>query len=94
MNALSFYNVYRKPAGIQQPSRRCYVADNKPDDGGGDQVTCVTSKTYHIIPKHSGNSYNVVYLDGHVENKNYLFTADDKAVVNSEAYYFWGSTSM
>ena len=94
MNALSFYNKYRKPASIQQPSRRCYVADNKPDDGGGYQVTCATSKTYHIIPKHSGNSYNVVYLDGHVQNNNYLFTAIDTAVVNSEAYYFWGSSTM
>jgi prepilin-type processing-associated H-X9-DG protein/prepilin-type N-terminal cleavage/methylation domain-containing protein len=93
MNAMSFYGVPRKGSNLKQPSRRCYLADNTEWDGSSYQISCDSSKTYRIRPRHNGGFYNTLFVDGHVATKGQLFTATDKAVVDSEAYYFWGKTT-
>ena len=92
MNAMSFYGVPRKSSNLKQPSKRCYLADNSEKDGSFYQISCDSSKTYRITPRHSGASYNTLFVDGHVTTRQELFTATDRAVVDSEGYYFWGNT--
>ncbi|MBR7103382.1 MAG: prepilin-type N-terminal cleavage/methylation domain-containing protein [Lentisphaeria bacterium] len=92
MNAMSFYGTPRKGSNLKQPSRRCYLADNTEWDGSFYQISCDSSKTYRIRPRHSGASYNTLFVDGHVGTRQQLFTNIDKAVTDSEGYYFWGST--
>ena len=92
MNAMSFYGEPRKSSNLKQPSRRCYLADNTETEGSFYQISCDASKTYRIKQRHPNASYSVLFVDGHVGTKNVLFTAADKAVVDSEAYYFWGNT--
>ncbi len=91
MNAMSFYGVPRKGSNLKQPSRRCYLADNTEWDGSSYQISCDSSKTYRIRPRHNGSFYNTLFVDGHVATKSQLYTATDKAVVDSEGYYFWGN---
>ena len=91
MNAMSFYGVPRKASNLKQPSRRCYLADNTEWDGSSYQISCDSSKTYRIRPRHNGGFYNTLFVDGHVATKSQLYTATDKAVVDSDGYYFWGN---
>ena len=91
MNAMSFYGVPRKGSNLEQPSRRCYLADKTEWDGSSYQISCDSSKTYRIRPRHNGSFYNTLFVDGHVATKSQLYTATDKAVVDSEGYYFWGN---
>jgi len=91
MNAMSFYGEPRKSSNLKQPSRRCYLADNTETDGSFYQISCDSSKTYRIKQRHPNTSYNALFVDGHAGARNVLFTAADKAVVDSEGYYFWGN---
>ena len=91
MNAMSFYGVPRKASNLKQPSRRCYLADNTEWNGSSYQISCDSSKTYRIRPRHNGGFYNTLFVDGHVATKSQLYTATDKAVVDSDGYYFWGN---
>jgi prepilin-type N-terminal cleavage/methylation domain-containing protein/prepilin-type processing-associated H-X9-DG protein len=91
LNSVSFYGVFRKGSNLKNPSMRCYLSDNKETDGSCYQITCDKSKTYHINPRHPNNSYNVLFVDGHVGTNNRLYTSEDKAIVDSVAYYFWGA---
>jgi prepilin-type processing-associated H-X9-DG protein len=90
---MSFYGNVRKSSNLKNPSMRCYLADNTETDGSCYSITCSTAKTYFIKQRHPNKSYNVLYVDGHVGTNTQLYTATDKAVVNSVAYYFWGATS-
>ncbi|MBR2427521.1 MAG: prepilin-type N-terminal cleavage/methylation domain-containing protein [Lentisphaeria bacterium] len=90
MNTHSFSGTPRKITTVKNPSKRCLIADGTYERGDGYQITSMTSKYYHIQRRHAGKTYNTLYVDGHSDNRKYVYTATDRSVTGSEGYWFWG----
>ena len=93
LNVHSFSGAPRKLTTVKNPSKRVVIADGTYTRGDGYQLTSSTSKYYHIQKRHAGNSYNALFADGHSENRKYVYTATERAVTGSEAYWFWGGAT-
>ena len=86
-------DVWRKRTSIQNPSRRLFMAESRPDDGSSYKVCHMTfSKTYTIEQRHGGlKTFNALFFDFHAENRSEQYIGQGTGAVGTDARAFWGS---
>ena len=88
-------NVWRKRTSVQNPSRRLFMAESRPDDGSSYKVCHMTfKKTYTIEQRHGGlKTFNALFFDFHAENRSEQYIGLATGAVGTDARAFWGSSS-
>jgi hypothetical protein len=93
MNNPSFNLAYRKLGQIKNAGQRMLLSDST-EGGEAYQVTYYGAGKTYLIKKRHSNKFNSLYVTGHVKTLGYAFTVTDQNVLNSEAYWFWGRTTL
>ena len=92
INNRSFTAAYRKLSQIKHPGERMLLSDSI-KGGNSYQVTYYGAGKSYLINKRHNNAFNSLYVTGHVKSLKHAFTGVEAAVVNSEAYWFWGASN-